>query len=347
MSLFPPLQPSFSQADFNSCHADAEFSKLWQQAHHGWFSGQGNAKIHYSYWLTPEATAALLLVPGRIETGHKYAEFIVDALASGYQVFVLDHRGQGLSDRLQPDSQLGYVHRFTDYIEDLQQFIDTVVRANSSLPLLGVAHSMGGAILTGYLQRERQHQLKAAVFSSPMWGIHTGQLPASAALPLAKITDFFNQLLKANPWYLPGQGPYQQRPFLNNDLTYCQERYQWFRQLYQQYPAYQLGGVSWHWLAEALHACQLLNQQKAPDIPCFFLQAADDIVVDNQQQLALWHRWQQQQPGLLAAKTIPNARHELLNETDDIRSQWFAAVNQFLQAAETQVKAQQKQDRHE
>jgi lysophospholipase len=312
-----------------SGHADAEFSRIWQQAQHGWFYGKDKVKIHHSYWLNSKATASLLLVPGRIEAGHKYAEFIADALASGYQVFVLDHRGQGASERLQADPQLGYVRHFSDYADDLQKFIKTIITPINTLPMLAVAHSMGGAILTNYLQSERQSQIRAAVFSSPMWGIDTSPIPDSLALPLAKSISGLNSLLSKKPWYLPGQGPYQNRPFSNNDLTLSAERYQWFRQLYQHNPLYQLGGVSWHWLCEALKICQQFQQQQAPDMPCFLLQGAADAVVSNHQQLALWQQWQQQ-AGFMPAVTIANARHELLNETDEVRRQWFMAVNQFL-----------------
>ena len=347
MSLFPPLQAHFCQADFVSGHADAEFSRIWQQGQHGWFYGADKVKIHHSYWLNAKATASLLLVPGRIEAGHKYAEFIAEALASGYQVFVLDHRGQGASERLQTDPQLGYVRHFSDYVDDLQEFINTIITPLNRLPLLSVAHSMGGAILTGYLQRERQSPIRAAVFSSPMWGIHTHPIPDKLALPLAKIACWLNALLSKKPWYLPGQGPYQNRPFLDNDLTQSAERYQWFRQLYQHYPLYQLGGVSWHWLCEALKTCGLFPQQQVPEIPCFLLQGAADEVVSNTRQLALWQQWQQQ-AGFMPAVTIANARHELLNETDDIRRQWFMAVNQFLQQVlETPAQAPLKPDQHE
>jgi alpha-beta hydrolase superfamily lysophospholipase len=117
--------------------------------------------------------------------------------------------------------------------------------------------------------------------------------------------------------------------------------------LYQHYPLYQLGGVSWHWLCEALKTCGLFPQQQVPEIPCFLLQGAADEVVSNTRQLALWQQWQQQ-AGFMPAVTIANARHELLNETDDIRRQWFMAVNQFLQQVlETPAQAPLKPGQHE
>lgn len=331
MTLFPALTPCLSQTDFSSGHAALALQQLWQLGQHQYFDGTGGCRLRYSHWQAPQASAALILVPGRIEAGHKYAEFISDALHSGYQVFVLDHRGQGASERLLADPQRGYVEKFSDYVDDLQLFIEGIVQPQCKLPLLAVAHSMGGAILTGYLQKRHSGPLKAAIFSSPMWGINTSPLPRAIAPGVARVMAQLNRLCSTTAWYLPGQGPYQTKDFVGNDLTQCAERYHWFRSLYQQYPLYQLGGVSWQWLAEALTACRLLQHSSAPAIPCFLLQGTDDCVVDNAQQLLLWQRWQQQRP-LFNAMTISGARHELLAETDVVRNQWFSAVNQFLAA---------------
>lgn len=346
MTLFPELKAGFTQADFSAGSATLALQQLWQQGKHHYFTGTGGCRLHYSSWQPAQATAALVLVPGRIEAGHKYAEFIADALNSGYQVFVLDHRGQGASERLLADPQRGYVEHFSDYVADLQLFIEDVIPSCCSLPLLAVAHSMGGAILAAYLQQQRSNPVQAAIFSSPMWGIHTSPIPAGIAAAMASVMVSLNRRCSKLPWYVPGQGPYQPKAFALNDLTHSAERYQWFRDLYQQYPEYQLGGVSWHWLAEALAACHKLCNEPAPDMPCMLLQGAEDTVVDNQQQLLLWQHWRRQQP-LPEAVTIQGARHELLTETDEIRSQWFRAVNQFLSGVlDIQVQAPQKPDQH-
>ncbi|HCU64859.1 MAG TPA: hypothetical protein DF774_03780 [Rheinheimera sp.] len=347
LTLFPMLRPGLTQADFSSGNATVVLQQLWQQGQHHYFTGTGGCRLHYSSWQPAQATAALVLIPGRIEAGHKYAEFIADALHSGYQVFVLDHRGQGASERLLADPQRGYVKDFSDYVADLQLFIEKIIPGCCSLPLLAVAHSMGGAILAAYLQQQRSNPVQAAIFSSPMWGIHTSPIPAGIAPAVANFMRWLNRLCSKQPWYVPGQGPYQHKAFKGNDLSHCAERYQWFRDLYQQYPEYQLGGVSWHWLAEALAACQKLQSGPVPAMPCLLLQGAEDTVVDNRQQLLLWQHWRLQQPlpPLPDAVTIQSARHELLTETDGVRSQWFRAVNRFLsEFLDIQAQAPQKPD---
>ena len=332
----------FSSVDFTSGRATIALAEVWQQATHGSFASASkhrsqhrmakSLQLHYSYWHPQSAIAVLILIPGRIEAGHKYLEFIHEALRAGFAVYVLDHQGQGASERLDQQSQVGDVLHFDHYVADLERFIHQVIRPQTTLPLLAVAHSMGGGILCRYLQQQPQHALVAAIFCSPMWGIPTKPLPPSLALPLSRSVSRLNQLCSQQSWYVPGQGPYQNRPFINNDLSHCPERYQWFRTLYQQYPAYQLGGISWRWLAEALTACQQMRQGPTPQLPCLLLQAGADQVVDNTAQLNLWQRFSQS-PGWAAVSAmhqVPEARHELLFETDAIRDNVLKLINQFL-----------------
>ncbi len=350
MNKWPELSAHFHQNDFASGHAAGQLANVWHQAQQGTFDScsarenhhqtpessaaavKTNLQLQYSYWLPETATAALVLIPGRIEAGHKYVEFINDAVRAGYQVFVLDHQGQGASERLDPTTHIGDVRLFNDYVTDLEWFITKIVQPRTQLPLLALAHSMGGAILCRYLQQQPNHHVKAAIFCSPMWGINTAPMPQAFAAPLSRFISQLNQLCSSHRWYLPGQGPYQNRPFANNDLSHCQERYQWFRSLYQQYPQYQLGGVSWRWLREALAACQAMRQGPAPQLPCLLLQAGADQVVNNQAQWQLWQRFSQhpQWSATSAHHLLDDARHELLFETDLIRNQCLTLINQFV-----------------
>lgn len=328
---WPLLQPGWTARDFAQGQMPTALTELWQQGIHGSIRSQHGLQLHYSHWRPKAAKAALLLVAGRIETAHKYIELIADATTAGYQVYVLDHRGQGRSDRLHSGRMLGDVVSFDHYVDDLQQFIQSVVQPLCQLPLLAIAHSMGAAILARYLQTKPDQQLRAAVFSSPMWGIQTSPLPQKLAYPIAQLMQHLEQRFSQQGWYLPGQGDYQEKDFAKNELTSCEPRYLWFRRLYQQHPEYQLGGASWRWLAQALQACQHLSEDPVPLLPCLLLQAGADSIVCNDAQQRVWRQWQQQGlPACSQSLLLPGARHELLGETDLIRLQWYQAVAAFL-----------------
>lgn len=122
---------------------------------------------------------AILLVNGRVEGYLKYQELAWDLWRQGYSLYLIDHRGQGLSDRLLADKEKGYVADFDDYVLDLKQFHDDVILADKPAKLFLLAHSMGGAISARYLERWPD-DIKAAVLSSPHDG-HQPRRPAQVA----------------------------------------------------------------------------------------------------------------------------------------------------------------------
>ncbi len=327
MKYFPPLQPQFNAEQIAGALVRQQLDQYWQQFSRTELTGRDGVRFClYSKTTLPawrKPAAALLVVPGRIEAAHKYAELVQDALCSGYQVFVLDHRGQGLAQRPEPDPQLGDVADFQLYVDDLALAISHI-RSQTPLPLLALAHSMGGAILYRYLQTTPLPMVEAAVFSAPMFGIPAGPLPAAAAI-IAAFMQLLNRKCSRRGWFVPGQTRYQPKPYAGNDLTNCEPRYQWFRDLYQRVPAYQLGGVSWAWLHAAFNVCRQIRQDQAPQIPVLVLQAGADSVVDNKAQdtLALLHGFE--------IKTIKGARHELLAGTDAERHQVYSSINQWSQ----------------
>jgi lysophospholipase len=320
---WPVLTPQLTAEQLDSPTGRELLAALWQQA--SCIHLMGREQIRLCLWqlpAPPQPKAALIIVPGRIEASHKYAELCLDAKHAGYQVFVLDHRGQGLSQRLCQNQQIGVVYRFDHYAEDLALAIGAI-RERTTLPLLAIAHSMGSAILYRYLQLTPDTPVLKAVCGAPMFGIPLGPLPALVR-GLSHGISWLNRLCAVTPWFVPGQQPYQRWPFAGNDLTHCEARYNWFRDLYERYPAYQLGGVSWHWLAAALTACTLLPAAGKPVPPVLVVQAGEDLVVDNRAQIKLVQQHQ------LAFARIDSARHELWAGTDAERAQLCASINQFL-----------------
>ena len=91
-------------------------------------------------------------IPVRIESYVKYAELAYDLFHLGFDVLIIDHRGQGRSGRLLGDPHLGHVNRFNDYVDDLAAFWQQEVQPGPWRKRYILAHSMGGAISTLFLQ---------------------------------------------------------------------------------------------------------------------------------------------------------------------------------------------------
>lgn len=308
-----------------------EIKRFWQQGLFSHFNSFDNIRINYAQFLQQSTVQqCIVIVSGRSETYLKYQELSYDLYQQGYSIFLLDHRGQGLSERLVTNPNKGYVASFTDYEQDLGYFIDNVVStACHNKPYL-LAHSMGSVIATRYMQ-QYPNNIKAAVLSSPMMGFSSGPLPAFIAKGLISVGNTFNQWFSDIPWYFLGQHDYQATAFSKNELTHSQIRYQNFVELYQSTPKVQLGGVTINWLYQGIKAQnKLFSQLDKLTTPILVLQAGEDTIVDNQAQDDFCQQLHQRQPqSCPKAKpvVIEGAYHELFIESDVMREQ---ALKQIL-----------------
>lgn len=289
----------------------------------GEFKGKDGVTIRYAALRQAKVDRAILIVNGRVESYLKYQELAWDLWRQGYSLYLIDHRGQGLSGRMLADPEKGYVDQFDDYVLDLKQLHDEVIAVDKPTKLFLLAHSMGGAISARYLERWPD-DIQAAVLSSPMLGINLGGLPKWLAKGLATTMDRVGGWFGEAP-YGPGQGPYEDHGFADNGLTHSETRYQAFRQTYQQHPQIRLGGATAHWIYQGITGSDAaVADANRIKTPLLLLQAGKDEVVDNAAQDAFCSRARCEGGKPLR---IEGAWHELFIEADPQRQ---AALNATL-----------------
>lgn len=290
----------------------------------GEFQGVDNLSLAYAYVLHPQARGTVLISSGRIEGYLKYKETLFDLYQNHFNVFALDHRGQGLSGRMSRNPQQGLVTDFDDYVSDLKTFYDGWVRPASAQPPFLLGHSMGAAIGTLYLLKYPR-DFQAAAFSAPMYGIKS-PIPLFVARALIQVGLRLNKLLSERPWYFIGQSDYLALPFALNQLTHSPLRYRLFREEYEKQPTLKLGGVTFQWLAAALKAMTHIEQQAHRlDTPLLVLQAGADSVVDNRKQDRICELMPH-----CRRRCFEGARHELLMEEDKHRVPALTAILRFF-----------------
>ncbi|REL28546.1 alpha/beta fold hydrolase [Thalassotalea euphylliae] len=316
---------------------DNEIKSFWQTGQFSEFSGVDDVSIRYAQFLSPSRNKCLLLVPGRSESYLKYQELAFDLTNAGYNLFIIDHRGQGLSGRMQSDEHKGYVAEFDHYSDDLHFFVDNIVQPQCQQDIFLLAHSMGGAISARYLQRY-QTPIKAAVLASPMIAVNSGGIPSWLGEFIIGSGDTLSQWFSDDSWYFLGQSGYSSTPFADNALMQSPVRYEIFTHLYQSTPDLQLGGVTFRWLSEAVQVNKdIFSDIHKLTVPTIVLQAGSDTVVDNQAQndfcQALHAAHPQSCPEGKPA-VIAGARHEIFFELDKYRIDGIVqTLNWFQQAS--------------
>lgn len=129
-----------------------------------------------------EAKAVLLLAHGMGEHCGRYAEFAEFFVNHGFAVYALDHVGHGKSQ-----GAPGFVPRFTDFVDSLKIYADSIKTAHPELPMILVGHSMGGLIATLFVQQHGS-MLDACVLSGPA---------LTVAIEIGMVQQFMMNVLSA------------------------------------------------------------------------------------------------------------------------------------------------------
>ena len=276
-----------------------------------WLTTEDGLRIRVGHWTGPEARGTVLIFPGRTEYVEKYGREARDLLARGFATVAIDWRGQGIASRMQDDPAVGHVDYFPDYQHDVNATLAHVRALGLPEPYYLIAHSMGGAI--GLRSAMEGLPIKAAVFSAPMWGI----LMSAALRPIAWGLSTLSKPLRFSHIFAPGQQaePYVMRAeFAENRLTSDRVSFDHMRAQLEAHPDLCLGGPSLHWLNEALLEIRKLNARPSPALPCITFVGEFEEIVDPEASKARMARW----PGGECV-VVPDARHEVLMETPEIR----------------------------
>src|SRR4030042_691159 len=127
----------------------------------GTFIGKGGTEIFFQNWCVDNPKGVIVITHGLGEHSGRYDNIINTLKGNRISIYALDHRGHGRSG-----GKRGRVDSFMDYVYDLKLFIDLIKEENSTVPLILLGHSMGGAIACKY-SITYSEDLDGLILSSP------------------------------------------------------------------------------------------------------------------------------------------------------------------------------------
>lgn len=140
----------------------------------GYLKTFDGVNLFYEKFVPENFKSVVIIVHGFSENTQRYSELIYYFLKQSCAVYIYDQRGHGFSDRLTKNKNVVYVKKFDDYAHDLKIFFDQIVFAENKIPIDNLflfGHSMGGAVVTRFMQIYQPKNLKLVVLSAPMFEI--------------------------------------------------------------------------------------------------------------------------------------------------------------------------------
>ncbi len=289
-----------------------------------WLRAADGVRVRAGHWPGgPRGT--IFIFPGRCEYIEKYGRTAQDCRERGYTTVAIDWRGQGLSDRLLKNPDIGHVRRFADYQADLAAVLAWAHTSDLPQPWFLIAHSMGGAI--GLRALTAGAPFEAAAFSAPMWGI----LIAPKLKHIARTVPIFARHIGLGGRQAPTTDRadfFLAAPFEGNFLTTDRGMWDYMKAQAAAQPRFRLGGPSLTWLAEALSETRALHLLPRPKLPAHVTIGGEEKIVDPDAVRRLTETW----PSADLA-FVPEAEHEILMERPAIRTGFLDRAEAMFERA--------------
>ncbi|WP_334190839.1 alpha/beta hydrolase [Noviherbaspirillum sp.] len=294
------------------------------------FRAEDGTDIHYRYWSTAAApTAVIQIVHGAAEHGGRYERFARALVGQGYAVYATDHRGHGRT-RIR-SGELGDAgpDAWNRFVEDERQLSQSIRDNHAGAKLVLFGHSMGSFITQDYITRHAD-LLDAVILSGTAYGppppkeAITALNAAAQAAPLGPSQIWSNRFADFNKPFTgkPGfewlsRDPEEVRKYEEDPLAGFPFSNELVRDFFQ---------------GMALLRDPVREARIPVDLPVLVIQGALDPVGANLQAThALLDRFNELGLTRVSHHFYPEARHELLNETNREEVQrdvlnWLASV---------------------
>ena len=289
-----------------------------------WVTTPDGKRLRAVHWPADASRGTVLLFSGRTEYAEKYGLTASDILGQNLSLVTVDWRGQGLSDRVAKNPDVGHIDGFASYQLDVAAFIQFATEQNCPKPWYMIAHSMGGCI--GLRALIEGVGVEKAVFSAPMWGIN---LPVWVR-PLPYFVPRVLAALGKGEGFAPGAGHENYviaTPFQDNMLTTDAETYGYLLDQVKEVPEFALAGPSSDWVGHAAWETRALRRDKRPKVPTLTFVGSDEDIVSTSAIKAVHENWPSAE-----LREIQGARHEIMMEAPPKRQRFITETLEFFAA---------------
>ena len=283
------------------------------------------AELRFARWAPPAGRKGTVCVfTGRSEQIEKYFETVRDLRDRGFAVAMIDWRGQGHSSRRLRDPRKGYVRDFADFEIDVEAFVQQVVLPDCPPPYFALAHSMGGAVMLRIAYAGKRW-FDRMVLSAPMIDLpgRATSLPARLLLRAMRFTGQGGNYIPGGSDELTGATSFINNPFTSDPVRFARNM-----AILEEDPTLGLASPTVAWADTALktmHGFRASNYPSQIRQPILMMAASNDTIVST---AAIEEFAYHLRAG--SHLVIAGSKHEILQEQDRFRSQFWAAFDAFV-----------------
>jgi lysophospholipase len=307
-------------ANSQSDQALLKDKRFQQPANWQWhsFKNADGASIRYGQALVEKPNGTIVLVTGFTEFGEVYFELINDLLEANYNVYEMDWRGEGGSDRYLEDREKAYSLGFEHDENDLAQLIETIVKPQGKQKLILMAHSLGSHIALRFLH-DHPGLIDKAILTAPAVELTSKENPT-----LISLATWWQCTTGNGKKYIDDQGNWDfMEPKVTKLITHShdQERVRLEAAWAKQNPQLRSGGATWKWLQEYQKSLDILwsdHYLAAVKTPVLVACPGEDLIMKPYKQRQCVRRLSN-----LTLYEAEGARHDLFLESDEFRRPWL------------------------
>ncbi len=278
------------------------------------FCTSDSKKIHYEAYEKNLSRGSVILLHGFTESAEKLREMSYYFIKAGYSVFAPDLRGHGKSYRESAKKERVETDSFDTYAEDLNSFIQQVVKPVTGDRKIYIwSHSLGSTVTLLYLMKY-PYAVEKAVLSSPMICGNMG-MPVAVAGTLAKLICFFG----GKKISAPGRCVFNSEQNAENSDASSKARFEYYHEKRKNQPLYQASGPSFGWVKASLEARDRLLTKAATDMI-----RAKLIIFMPQEDKQLLGEYTEKfaEMANIKIKEVKNSRHEIFM-SDSRVLEWY------------------------
>ncbi len=289
----------------------------------GLFNSDENTTIHYRTYIKEDAAGNVVISNGFCESSEKYKEMIYYFLNCDYNVYIMDHRGQGYSTREEDNLSKVYVESFDEYVNDFESFMEQIVLPEiDDEPCFLFAHSMGGGIGTAVLE-EHPEYFDKAVLNCPMIDPNV-HMPK----PLAEFTCNVMELFGNERGYVIGHYDFDYVEDFDIMAAGSPVRFDYYWQKMCADEYLQTYGATYGWLKACLYGTdEIIKDENLEKITCPVLvfEAENDTLVNS---YGINHLSNVVENSTLVY--VPGSKHETYTTDNDTLIPYFNTIRAFL-----------------